>query len=224
MSKIRVAVVDDHPLFREGVVHMLGRHTDIDVVGQGTCAEDAIRIAREQKPDVVVLDMNMPGGGVSAVDTIAADAPTTRILILSVEEDRDRVCDVMRSGARGYLLKGAGGDEVVRIVRAIHRGETYVEPGLAGHIIAQFGRRPEKPIHQKKSSLSPRQEQILELIGKGLSNKEVAIELKIKERTVKHYMTDLLDKLQVRNRTEAALIANRRLMTKVRGVVGVGSS
>ncbi len=222
MNKIRVAVVDDHPLYREGVVHVMGRHNDIEVVGEGTCAEDAIRIARATRPDVMVLDMNMPGGGVHAMETITADGLNTRVLFLSVETDVEKVCDGMYSGARGYLLKGAGGDQVVQIVRMIQVGGTYVEPSLAGHVLAQVGRRSEKSA-QEKSCLSPRQEQILELVGKGLSNKEVASKLNITERTVKHYMTALLDKLQVRNRTEAALIANRRAMTKARKFAGVGS-
>jgi DNA-binding NarL/FixJ family response regulator len=222
MNKIRVAVVDDHPLYREGVVIVLGRHEDIEVVGQGECAEDAIRIAREQRPDVIVLDMNMPGGGVHAAETIAADQPTTRVLLLSVEADAEKVCDVMHSAAREYLLKEAGGAQVVQIVRMIHEGGTYVEPSLAGDVLAQVGRRSEQSV-QEKPSLSPRQEQIFELVGKGLSNKEVANELNLTHGTIKRYMTILFDKLQVRNRTEVALIANRRTMIKVRDVVGVRS-
>jgi two-component system, NarL family, nitrate/nitrite response regulator NarL len=209
MNKIRVAVVDDHPLFREGVVHVLNRHDDIDVVAQGECAEDAVRIAREVQPHVMVLDMNMPGNGLSAVTAINFAHPGVRVLFLSVVIDEDQVCQAISSGARGYLLKGAGGEELARTVRAIHRGETYVAPSLAGHLLAYLGRKTAQPLN-KETTLSPRQEQILQLIGQGLSNKEVATKLQLTERTVKHYMSNLLQRLQVRNRTEAALLASRR--------------
>jgi two-component system nitrate/nitrite response regulator NarL len=216
MNQIRVAVVDDHPLFREGVIHMFTRQDDIDVVAQGECAEDAIRIAREERPDVMVLDMNMPGNGLSAVTAINSAHPDVRVLFLSVVIDEDQVCRAMRNGARGYLLKGAGGDELARTVRTIHSGEIYVAPSLAGQLLAQIGLKATQSLNQG-SKLSPRQEQVLDLIAQGLSNKEVAGKLQLTERTVKHYMTDLLHKLQVRNRTEAALIASRRAAVEKRG-------
>ncbi|MBM6584374.1 response regulator transcription factor [Microvirga sp. BT689] len=209
MNMIRVAVVDDHPLYREGVVHVLNRHDDIGVVAQGECAEDAVRIAQEVQPHVMVLDMNMPGSGLSAVTAINSAHPGVRVLFLSVVIDEDQVCQAINSGARGYLLKGAGGEELARTVRAIYSGETYVAPSLAGHLLAHLGRKTAQPLN-KETTLSPRQEQILQLIGQGLSNKEVATKLQLTERTVKYYMTNLLQKLQVRNRTEAALLANRR--------------
>jgi DNA-binding NarL/FixJ family response regulator len=215
VSQIRVAVVDDHPLFRDGVTHMLSREEDIFVVGQGGTADDAVQIAGELRPDIIVLDMNMPGNGVTAVAKIHEMYPEVRVLVLSVVIEEDQVYEAMRKGARGYLLKGSGADELVRTTRLIHRGEIYVSATLAGHLLATGGQNsaetvPEPVVRSELSTpslnVSPRQKQILSRIALGLSNKEIAAQLDLTETTVKHYITGLLSKLQVRNRTEAALL------------------
>jgi DNA-binding NarL/FixJ family response regulator len=209
---IRVAVVDDHPLFRSGVIQTLQAAPLLEVVGQGACAQDAIRIGRDQRPDVMVLDMNMPDrcDGIGAVDRILADSPHVRILVLTVVADSDVVRAAMRRGVSGYILKGIGGAEFVEAVRAVHRGEGYVSPTLAALLLA----RAVPPMQPANDSLAParlseREGQILGLIAKGFSNKEIGLQLELSDKTVKHYVTNLFQKLGVRNRTEAAIRAAR---------------
>lgn len=208
---IRVVVVDDHPLFREGVTRTLARSPDIEVVGEGCSAEEALSLARDLMPDIMLLDVSMPGGGVSAASTITAAYPVIRIVMLTVSEHEDDVLGSLKAGARGYILKGVTARELVSLVREIHNGSSYVTPTLAASLLADFrnpgGSAPSEkgPFHE----LTLRERQILELLATGLSNKEIAGNLELAEKTVKHYVTNILEKLQVRNRVEAALLAQR---------------
>jgi two-component system, NarL family, nitrate/nitrite response regulator NarL len=214
MSEIRVGVIDDHPLFREGVIHTLQSEPEIEVVGSGESAQDAIRLAREFAPDVIVLDLNMPGGGLDAVEAITAVQPKIATLILTVVADGEWVRTAIQKGAKGYILKGVGGSELIRVVRAVARGESYVSPTLAADLLAGTDKRTTVPTGEPYpfSQLTPREEQILLQIGHGLSNKEIASKLYISEKTVKHYVTGVLLKLRVRNRVEAALAISHRGM------------
>jgi two-component system nitrate/nitrite response regulator NarL len=208
-DKMRVAVVDDHPLYRSGVVFTLESQPDMEVVAQGTSAAEAIRIAAERSPDVVVLDMNVPGSGMAGLLQIAALCPTVKVLMLSVEGDADQVCGALRQGARGYILKGASGDEVVRAVRALGRGESYVSPDLAAKLLARTNLPQTTPDRQERfNNLSNRETQILSILGSGMSNREIGDQLDLSEKTIKHYVTGILQKLRVRNRVEAAILAS----------------
>jgi DNA-binding NarL/FixJ family response regulator len=207
---IRIAVVDDHPLLREGVMHTFRRETDMEVVASGASAQDAIDIAREHAPDVMVLDMNMPGDGIAAVEAIASIRPTTRTLMLTVVADEQKVCEAMQKGARGYILKGVGGAELVHTVRCVHNGEPYVSPSLAAKLLSGTRPQPGQPIKvepSRFSDLTGREDQILTYVARGLSNKEIGNSLGLSEKTIKHYLTNILQKLHVRNRVEAALLA-----------------
>lgn len=207
---IRVAVVDDHPLFRDGVIQTLQSASDIDIVGQGASAEDAIRIAVECRPDVMTLDMNLANGsdGISAVERIVTEAASVRILVLTVVADADRMRDAIGKGSRGYVLKGIGGAELMNAVRAVHCGDGYVTPTLAARLFS----KPDACTENASSTmrLSVREDQILSHIARGLSNKEIGLLLELSEKTVKHYVTNLFQKMQVRNRTEAAICASRQ--------------
>jgi two-component system, NarL family, nitrate/nitrite response regulator NarL len=210
MNTIRVAIVDDHPIFRDGVIHALRAAPDINVVGVGGSAADAIAIGRELKPDVLVLDMDMPGGGTAAVDALASEVPAVRVLMLTVVANEERVCEAIQKGARGYLLKGVGGAELVHAVRLVHAGECYVTPTLATHLMAHLGKASNGTnLSDRLAVLSVREGEVVSLIAQGCSNKEIAIKLELSEKTVKHYVTSLLQKLGVRNRVAAALIAVR---------------
>jgi two-component system, NarL family, nitrate/nitrite response regulator NarL len=208
MTAIRVVVVDDHPLFRDGVIYTLRAETGIDVVGSGGSAQDAIRLAGDLQPDVMVLDMNMPGDGIAAVGAIAASFPHVAALMLTVVADGERVRTAIQKGAKGYILKGVGGRELVDVVRALAQGQSYVSPGLAAELLSgkPAGRPEENGRPNPFLELTLREEQILCEIGNGLSNKEIAGKLYISEKTVKHYVTGVLLKLRVRNRVEAALM------------------
>jgi DNA-binding NarL/FixJ family response regulator len=204
-DSIRIAVIDDHPMFREGTVGVLTGTDGIEVVGEGSTASDALKIARERIPDVVLLDLRLPGCGVEAVASIARTCPNVRTIILTASEDEQDVASALQAGARGYMLKGSSGDEVVETVRAVVRGESYVAPSLAARLLVNRGKRIEVTTDDDRRDLSSREEEIFALVAQGRSNKEVARSLNCTERTVKHHMTNIMQKLNVRNRVEVAL-------------------
>lgn len=214
--KIRIALVDDHPLFRDGVANTLDREDDFEVVAQGQDASEAIRIARELLPDVMLIDIRMPGGGIKAVREIAATCPVTKIIMLTVSEDEDDVVDSLRAGALGYILKGISGPELLGVVRSVKEGESYLTPSLAVRVLTEMRDVPlsDSDTENSRADLSVREEQILELVAQAMSNKEIGDKLMLSEKTVKHYMTNILQKLHVRNRVEAALLAHQIAVDK----------
>jgi DNA-binding NarL/FixJ family response regulator len=204
-ESIRVAVADDHPMFRAGVVSSLGEFEDIEVVGQAGDAAGALALARAELPDVVILDIAMPGSGLSAARDIAAACPATRIVMLTVSEDEDDLLAAVKAGASGYVLKGAGAGELVRVIRSVHAGEVYVAPALAWGMLRELRTPRTSPYDE----LTEREREVLELVAEGLSNQEIGDRLGLAEKTIKHYMTNILGKLQVRSRVEAALLVAR---------------
>ena len=205
-ESIRVIVADDHPLFREGVINSLQASGDVAVVGQAADAAGALRLAREHLPDVALLDVTMPGGGLQAARDIATACPATRIVMLTVSEDEDDLMAALKAGASGYVLKGVSAQELLRVLREVGRGEVYVAPSLAGYLLREMSRpRSADPL----AELTARERDVLELVAAGRSNQEIGIKLGLAEKTVKHYMTNILAKLQVRSRVEAALLAYR---------------
>ena len=211
-AQIRIAVVDDHPLLREGVVGTL-RAAGLDVVGVGASAADAVRIAAEHAPQVMLLDISMPGGGVEAARAIAKAHPGIRTIVLTVSEREDDVIAAMEAGARAYILKGVGGPELLATIRAVGRGETYIAPQIAARVLSRMQRRVNGGASKAKaveSELTLREEQIMDQVAKGLTNKEIALKFSLSEKTVKHYMTSVMQKLQVRNRVQAVLALQKQ--------------
>jgi DNA-binding NarL/FixJ family response regulator len=205
---LQIAIVDDHPLFREGVAHILRQQPGFDVVAEGASAAEAVAIAATRLPDVMLLDVSMPGGGLTAVREIAAAYPVVKVVMLTVSENEEDVTAALRAGARAYVLKGVAARDLVAVVRAVAQGDVYVTPSLAASLLFEMtgtgpGRAPGDPL----GGLTERERQILELVAGGDSNKEIAAQLHLSEKTVKHHMTNILQKLQARNRVEAALIA-----------------
>lgn len=210
MTRLRILLVDDHPLFREGVARTLQDSGLYDVVGQGASADDAIALARSLTPDLVLLDLSMPGGGMAALTGILRQSPPPVVALLTVSEDNDSVIEALAGGAAGYILKGVGSRELLRILEDLIAGRTYVAPSLAAKVLSRMkSPRADGAAPDPMESLTRREEDILKLVAEGKSNKEVARALDLQEKTVKHYMTVILQKLQVRNRTEAALVAHR---------------
>jgi two-component system, NarL family, nitrate/nitrite response regulator NarL len=210
-DRIHVVIVDDHPLFRQGVSQTLAGAPDIEVLAEGGSADDAIRLVSELLPDILLLDINIPGGGLSAAQVVAARAPVTRIVMLTVSEEEDNLVAALRAGARAYVLKGVSGRELIAILRGVAAGEVYITPLLAASLLIEMtgnGRR-DKPALNLLDELTEREQQVLELVAAGLSNKEIGQQLYLSEKTVKHHMTNILQKLQVRNRVEAAMFAQR---------------
>ena len=207
MSPIRVLVVDDHPLFRQGVLFTLGRNPDIEVVGEGENGQQAVELAQKLRPDVLLLDITMPViDGIQAATQVRQLMPDIQIVMLTASEEGDDLMAAMKAGARGYVVKGAGAGEIVTAVIAASRGEAYITPKMAGNLLREM---TQKPVNDPLSELTERELQVLDLVARGLSNKEVGIQLSLAEKTVKHYLTSVLQKLHVRSRVEAALLAQR---------------
>lgn len=207
-EKIRIFVADDHPLFRQGVIATLEAAGGIEVVGQASDAADAIAAVRALLPDIALFDVSMPGGGLHAARETANSCPVVKVIMLTVSESEDDVLRALQAGARGYILKGVASDELVHVVRQVNGGESYVTPALAAGLLTELrGDRRRVGAAHLYQELTERERQILELVAKGQSNKEVARQLELAEKTVKHHMTNVLEKLQVRNRVEAALLA-----------------
>jgi len=204
---IRIAIVDDHPLFREGVARSLGEIGGFEVVGEGASAEDAERLVAAMRPDIVLLDISMPGGGLAAAANIMTGHPGQKIVMLTVSEANADVAQALNAGARGYVLKGVGSKALAEILSNVAAGESYVSPTLSARLLSNL-------LHPTNADrfmqLTDRETEILRLVAKGLSNKEVAKRTSLQEKTVKHHMTRILHKLNVRNRTEAALLMRER--------------
>lgn len=208
MQQIRVVIADDHPLYREGVGRSLADEAAFAVVGQAADADAAVELVRETQPDIVLLDLSMPGGGgIAALKRIAAMPSPPKVAMLTVSEDDDDVMQALKAGAVGYILKGVGARELVSVVKDIARGQSYVSPTLAARILNAMREGGQKRAANPFDDLSKREEDILRLVAGGKSNKEVGRALDLQEKTVKHYMTTILQKLHVRNRVEAAVLA-----------------
>lgn len=207
-ESIRILVADDHPLFREGVVHSLASEPDLAVVGQAASGEEALSLARDLLPDVVLLDIGMQGwGGIVTAEKITTACPATRIMMLTVMEDEDKLLASFKAGARAYVLKGVSAHDLARVVRSVAQGEVYVTPSLAAGILVTLsrGQAPQDPLEE----LTERESEILNLVVRGLTNREIGEHLHLSEKTIKHYITNILEKLHVRSRVEAAMLAVR---------------
>jgi DNA-binding NarL/FixJ family response regulator len=215
-EKVRLVIVDDHALFREGLAAILSADESFDIVGQGGSCDEAVQLAKDLLPEVILLDIDMPGGGLKAAQVISNDYPFTKIVILTASEDDDHLIAALKTGARGYILKGVAARELIRILKAVADGESYVPPALAASLLLDMHqprtdqRKPADPVDE----LSERERQILEGLASGLSNREIGQNLFLSEKTVKHYMTNILQKLHVRNRVEAALLAQKSGKTR----------
>lgn len=209
-GRIRVLVADDHPIYRDGLARSLSDSEAIEVVGAAADGEEAARLAEALRPDLVLLDVSMPrGGGLGALARIRAlDAPP-HVAMLTASEESDDVMEAMRLGALGYVLKGIGASELVAVVQDLAQGRPHIAPSLAGRLLLALrggqemrSTTPPDPL----ADLSRREEDILRLVALGRSNREVGEALDLQEKTVKHYMTSILQKLQVRNRVEASML------------------
>jgi two-component system nitrate/nitrite response regulator NarL len=209
--KIRVVLADDHPLFRDGVARTLVESDLFEVVGQASTGREAVAMIAAHKPDIALLDISMPDGGLWALSQVMTSPEPPRVAMLTVSEEDDDVMQALKAGATGYLLKGVGAQELVSVVSDLAAGRSYLAPSLAIKVLAAMNAPRAAPADDDQlDGLTKREEDILRLVSEGKSNKEVGRALDLQEKTVKHYMTTILQKLQVRNRTEAALLARDR--------------
>jgi len=202
---IRVLVVDDHPIVREGLVAILEDERDFQVAGAAGSAEEALALAPRERPDVILLDLELPGmNGVDAIPRLAAAVPDARVIVLTAYDTDERVLGAVRAGARGYLLKGAPADEIARAIRAVHAGGSYLEARVAARVLTQV-RSPRRAI-----GLSARERMVLRLVADGLPTKQIARQLGITERTVKFHVSSIMNKLGAGTRAQAVAEAARR--------------
>jgi two-component system, NarL family, nitrate/nitrite response regulator NarL len=204
----RIVIVDDHPLTRKGIKAAL-EDGGFDVVGEGGSAADALDLCRSLKPAIIILDINMPGDGVQAAMEIARLYPAVKILMLTVFDNLASVKSSLKAGASGYVLKGIDGDELLAIVRRVASGSKHVSPELAAKILLEDDSVARHRNDNRNEDLNERENQILDLLSNGASNRDIGVALDLSETTVKQYTSRLFKKLGVKNRTEAALLGRK---------------
>jgi len=206
MSQIRVLVVDDHPIVRQGLVSVLEDEDDLDVVGATGSAREALALVPRLRPDVVLLDLEMPElDGVEAIPQLLGARPELSVLVFTAYDTDERVLGAIRAGARGYLLKGASAVEIARGIRTVQSGGSYLEPRIASRLMAEVS-APQ----QHAAGLSSREREVLRLVADGLPTKHIAHNLSISERTVKFHVNSIFHKLGADNRAQAVALAAQR--------------
>jgi DNA-binding NarL/FixJ family response regulator len=207
-DSVRVLIADDHPLFREGMRGRLDRVADVAVVGEAASGEEAVGLAKDLEPDVILMDIKMPGlNGIEATREIQQASPQIGVLVLTMFEDDDSVFAAMRAGAKGYLLKDSGGEGVVHAIRAVASGEAVFGPGVAERIIGFFSAPRSAAPQRAFPELTEREEEVLSLVAQGKGNREIARQLFVSLKTVRNHVSNILLKLQVADRAQAVIRA-----------------
>jgi DNA-binding NarL/FixJ family response regulator len=212
---IRVLIADDHALFRRGLEMVLDEEPDIELVGQASNGTEAVARAGQSLPDVVLMDIRMPKtSGIEAARAMKEAAPSAKIVMLTISDEEEDLFEAIRAGASGYLLKDIPLDEVADAVRAVHGGQSLINPSMAGKLLSEFAtlaRRDEeeRPQQVPAPKLTDREMEVLKLVARGMNNRDIAKELFISENTVKNHVRNILEKLQIHSRMEAVMIAVR---------------
>lgn len=211
-TPLRLLIVDDHNLFRQGLARILADYEQLHVVGQGANGQDALALVEQLQPDVVLMDVNMPVlSGPDAVRELHARRPSLPVVMLTVSERDEDLFDAIRAGARGYLLKNVGAAELIDALQRVYAGEAILAPPMAVRLLEEFRtlaeQTPREPAAAPVEGLSERELDVLRLVAQGLSNKEIADALGLSEHTVKTHLANILDKLHLRSRAHAAAYA-----------------
>jgi two-component system, NarL family, response regulator DevR len=205
---IRLLIIDDHEMVREGLKAMLTAEPDFDIVGDAANAEQAFELIKRLHPDVILLDIRLPGiSGIDVCRTVTERYPETAVIILTTFTDETLVAQCIQAGARGFIVKDIERFDLKRSIRAVARGEAAIDPKAAVAVLAQLRRAPQVRQEPSPDPLSPQQIVILRLVAQGLSSREIAAQLYLSENTVKGYVQEILHRLGVKNRTEAVMVA-----------------
>jgi DNA-binding NarL/FixJ family response regulator len=208
MSSISVALVDDHPLMLAGLKEILGKHPAFSVTATGASAEDALDIGLRLVPDVFIVDLMMPGNMFDTISKLVAKI-RTKILVFTAMTGSDHAVRALNAGASGYVLKGSSGTELIQAIAAVHRGDMFITPAFACKVIEELKRASLRKMTGTEVKLSIREDQIIRMLLRGFTNRQIADALQIGEKTVKNYMTILMQKLNARNRLEVLLAAQK---------------
>ena len=212
---IRVLVVDDHALFRRGLEMVLAEEPDIELVGEASDGAEAVEKAGEALPDVVLMDIRMPkSSGIEACRAMKEVAPSAKIVMLTISDEEEDLFEAIRAGASGYLLKDIPYDEVADVVRAVHGGQSLINPSMAAKLLTEFAALAKRDGEERAQEvpapkLTDREMEVLRLVARGMNNRDIAKELFISENTVKNHVRNILEKLQIHSRMEAVMIAVR---------------
>lgn len=212
MSNVRVLLADDHSLFREGIRSLLEDQDDIEIVGEAEDGLEVVRLAAELKPTVILMDINMPViDGVEATRTILENDEAIGIIILTMYPQDEYIFEALKAGAKAYLLKDTRSKRLLEVIRSVHRGQAVIDTEMTTRLLGEFRRLADKEEESlpKLQPLTDQERRILTLVAAGASNRDIAIDLNLSERTIKNYLSVILQKLQVKNRTEAAIRAVR---------------
>jgi NarL family two-component system response regulator LiaR len=209
--KTKIVLVDDHPLLRKALKDLLEKETDFEIIGEAGDGEEAVRLATQITPDVVIMDISMPNlDGLQATQQIKARCPNIAVLVLTVHTDDECILEILQAGAAGYLVKSAFGEQVIQAVRAVAAGDMILSPQIGTRLLKQAARYPTRPaLLEAGEKLSTRELEVLKLTARGLSNKDIALALGIKPRTIKGHLADIFSKLRVASRTEAVIAGLR---------------
>jgi DNA-binding NarL/FixJ family response regulator len=211
---IRLLIADDHALIRDGLRKIFALYQDLDVVGVAADGEIAVTMAREHNPDVILMDINMPGtNGIEATRRIKKESPTTGVIALTIHDEEEYIFELVQAGVSAYLLKDIESDSLIETIRAVHRGETVFHPKISEKMCGEYQRLARKT--NQEEQLSRREIDVLVLIARGKNNKDIGEELYISEKTVKNHITNIFRKINVSDRTQAALYAVKNRMVKL---------
>jgi DNA-binding NarL/FixJ family response regulator len=209
MKKIKVLIADDHHMVRQGIKQILELENDIEVVSQASNGEEAVKLSREYKPDVILMDINMPGmNGLQAIEELKKEEGIYKVVVLTIHQDREYLFKTIQLGAEGYVLKDAEASVLIEAIRTVYEGNTYIQPNMTSELVREYTRiSTHTRSKEEENVLTSREVEVIGLIAEGLINKEIAKKLYISEKTVKNHVSNIFKKLNVSDRTQAAIYA-----------------